>query len=81
MADMGAACVASIGPVSVQGHAPRRSRCPRSSPTTKRYPGYGPRLDDTFGEIGLAGHWMKSILHTIFIYKAKALPGWWLIPE
>ena len=33
------------------------------------------------GEIGLAGHWMKRMLHTLFIYKAKARPGWWLIPE
>ena len=30
---------------------------------------------------GSAGHWIKSILHTMFLYKAKARPGWWLIPE
>jgi sulfide:quinone oxidoreductase len=30
---------------------------------------------------GLAGHWVKLMLHYLFIYKAKALPGWPLIPE
>jgi sulfide:quinone oxidoreductase len=31
--------------------------------------------------MGLAGHWIKHMLHFLFIYKAKALPGWSLIPE
>ena len=35
----------------------------------------------TCGEIGSAGHWIKRMLHTLFLYKTKARPGWWLIPE
>ena len=27
------------------------------------------------------GHWIKLLLHYMFIYKAKARPGWHLIPE
>ena len=41
----------------------------------------GRDLGETKGEIGLAGHWMKLSLHHLFLYKAKALPGWQLIPE
>ena len=33
------------------------------------------------GEIGLSGHWIKLLLHYMFIYKAKARPGWAFIPE
>jgi sulfide:quinone oxidoreductase len=33
------------------------------------------------GEIGSAGHWIKRLLHHLFLYKAKGRPGWWLIPE
>ena len=50
-------------------------------PDYARFPGYGRSLDDTTGEIGLAGHWMKNLLHYMFIYKAKGLPGWSFIPE
>lgn len=32
-------------------------------------------------EIGLAAHWVTRLLHTLFIYKAKAYPLWYLIPE
>ena len=50
-------------------------------PDRHRFPGSGRDPKATFGEIGLAGHWLKRLLHTLFIYKAKARPGWWLIPE
>jgi sulfide:quinone oxidoreductase len=50
-------------------------------PDLVKYPGTGRSLKDTFGEIGLAGHWIKLLLHYMFIYKAKARPGWHLIPE
>ena len=50
-------------------------------PDLQKYPGTGRSLKDTFGEIGLAGHWIKLALHYMFIYKAKARPGWHLIPE
>jgi len=35
----------------------------------------------TFGEVGLAGHWMKWILHHVFIYQAKLKPGWSILPD
>jgi sulfide:quinone oxidoreductase len=50
-------------------------------PDLVKYPGTGRSPMDTFGEIGLAGHWIKLLLHYMFIYKAKARPGWHLIPE
>lgn len=30
---------------------------------------------------GLAGHWIKILLHHMFMYKARLMPGWQLIPE
>ena len=38
-------------------------------------------MKETYGEIGLSAHWMKVMLHYLFIYKAKARPLWFLIPE
>lgn len=49
-------------------------------PDWDRHP-TGRNLRGTRGELGLAGHWVKLMLHYLFIYKAKALPGWPLIPE
>jgi sulfide:quinone oxidoreductase len=49
-------------------------------PDHDRYP-TGRDLRHTRGELGLAGHWTKALLHHLFIYKAKARPLWWLIPE
>jgi sulfide:quinone oxidoreductase len=50
-------------------------------PDYQKYPRGGRSLTDTSGEIGLAGHWVKHLLHFLFLYKAKARPGWFLIPE
>jgi sulfide:quinone oxidoreductase len=80
MADMGAACVASAGAGFTKGTAASMTMYP-VVPDYARFPGYGRSLDDTTGEIGLAGHWMKNLLHHLFIYKAKGLPGWSFIPE
>lgn len=80
MAAMGAACVASSGTGVFQGTAASMTMFP-VVPDFKQYPGTGRSTKDTFGEIGLAGHWIKYMLHVLFIYKAKALPGWHLIPE
>ena len=41
----------------------------------------GRDLADTRGEIGLSGHWVKLMLHYLFIHKAKGRLGWQLIPE
>lgn len=49
-------------------------------PDYQRFP-TGRDARETRGEIGLSGHWVKLMLHYLFIYKAKALPGWPLIPE
>lgn len=76
---MGAACVASSGADLRTGSAALISVMP-VVPDHKRYP-TGRDTRDTRGEIGLSGHWMKLMLHYLFLHKAKARPGWQLIPE
>jgi sulfide:quinone oxidoreductase len=80
MADMGAACVASAGSGLRKGSAASMTMYP-VVPDYIQYPDTGRSMKDTFGEIGLAGHWIKLLLHYMFIYKAKARFGWFLIPE
>ncbi|MCB8957019.1 MAG: FAD-dependent oxidoreductase [Nocardioides sp.] len=80
MSSMGAACVASAGAGVFKGTAASMTMFP-VVPDRESYPEHGRSLQDTTGEIGLAGHWVKHFLHYMFIYKAKALPGWSLIPE
>jgi len=80
MAEMGAACVASAGKGWFDGQAAAMTVFP-VVPDFDKYPGTGRDTDYTFGEIGLAGHWIKHILHYMFIYKAKLKAGWTLIPE
>ncbi|MDD4881405.1 MAG: FAD-dependent oxidoreductase [Gallionellaceae bacterium] len=80
MAKMGAACVASTGSHLLRGTAATMTVFP-VVPDYETYPEYGRDMNLTFGEIGLAGHWMKSMLHHTFIYQAKMRPGWWLLPD
>jgi len=80
MAEMGAACVASAGSNLLTGTAASMVVYP-IVPDFQRYPEYGRDLRRTFGEIGLAGHWIKVLLHHLFLYKARLRPGWSLIPE
>jgi sulfide:quinone oxidoreductase len=80
MAELGAACVASAGFSMLNGSAVSMTMYP-IVPDYKKYPGVGRSLTHTTGEIGLSGHWIKKLLHYAFIYKAKALPFWWIIPE
>ena len=80
MAEMGAACVASAGANPFTGTAASMTVFP-IVPDYERYPEYGRDLDRTFGEIGLAGHWIKILLHHLFLHKARLRPGWRLIPE
>lgn len=75
MADMGAACVASAGSGLRKGSAASMTMYP-VVPDYLKFPNTGRSTDDTFGEIGLAGHWIKLLLHYMFIYKAKARFGW-----
>jgi sulfide:quinone oxidoreductase len=80
MADMGAACVASAGKGLFNGTAAAMTIYP-VVPDFEKYPGTGRDVDYTFGEIGLAGHWIKHVLHYLFLHKAKLRVGWTLIPE
>lgn len=80
MAHMGAACIASAGASLINGTAVSMTVYP-IVPDFAKYPDSGRDLHYTSGEIGLAGHWIKHLLHHAFIYKAKANPGWRLVPE
>lgn len=81
MANMGAACIASAGYGMFSGSGVSITTYP-IVPDYKKYPDtQGRKLGKTFGDIGLAGHWLKLALHYAFIYKAKMKPFWWLIPE
>ena len=80
MAEMGAACVASTGSGLLTGTAASMTVFP-VVPNFEKYPEYGRDMNLTFGEIGLAGHWLKYLLHLLFIYQAKLKPGWSIIPD
>ena len=80
MAEMGAACVASAGANPFTGTAASMTVYP-IVPDYDLYPEYGRDIKRTFGEIGLAGHWIKILLHHMFLHKARMRPGWRLIPE
>jgi sulfide:quinone oxidoreductase len=81
MGNMGAACIASAGYGITQGSGVSITTFP-IVPDFKKYPNtHGRKMSGTFGEIGLAGHWLKLLLHHAFLYKAKMKPFWWLIPE
>ena len=80
MARMGAGCIASAGTGMLSGSAGGMTMYP-VVPDHERFPESGRDLRHTKGELGLAGHWTKLLLHHLFIYKAKAKPMWWLIPE
>lgn len=79
MAGMGAACVISAG-YGFRGKAATMTVFPVVQDWEK-YPEWGRDIKYTVGEMGRAGHWFKWAMHYLFIYKAKAKPLWWLIPE
>ncbi len=80
MAEMGAACVASAGKGLFNGTAAAMTVYP-IIPDFEKYPGVGRDMNGTTGELGLAAHWVKHLLHHAFLWKAKLKPGWKLIPE
>ena len=80
MSEMGAACVASAGKGLFNGTAAAMTVYP-IVPDFEKYPGVGRDMNGTTGELGLAAHWVKHILHHLFLWKAKLKPGWTLIPE
>lgn len=81
MGNMGAACIASAGYGTFSGSGVSITTYP-IVPDFKKYPEtHGRKIGKTFGDVGLAGHWLKLFLHYAFLYKAKMKPFWWLIPE
>jgi len=80
MCKMGAACIVSSGYGLRDGMAASMTVFP-VVPDYEKYPKWGRDINYTVGEPGLAGHWIKLLLHFMFLYKAKAKPFWWLIPE
>ncbi len=70
MAEIGAACVASAGANPFTGTAASMTVYP-IVPDFQRYPEYGRDLARTFGELGLACHWIKILLHHMFLHKAR----------
>jgi sulfide:quinone oxidoreductase len=81
MGNMGAACIASAGFGMTQGSGISITTFPIVPDYIKYKNTHGRDLKKTFGDIGLAGHWVKLTLHYAFLYKAKMKPFWWLIPE
>lgn len=80
MSKMGAACIVSAGYGMIKGNAATMTVFP-IVPDWEKYPQWGRDISYTVGESGLAGHWIKLLLHYMFIHKAKGYPFWWLIPE
>ena len=80
MGKMGAACVVSAGFSLLKGNAATMTVFP-IVPDWQKFPEWGRDLSYTMGEAGLAGHWIKLVLHYMFIHKAKGYPFWWLLPE
>lgn len=80
MGKMGAACIVSAGYGIIRGSAAAMTVFP-IVPDWEKYPEWGRDISYTIGEAGLAGHWVKLVLHYMFLYKAKGHPFWWLIPE
>jgi sulfide:quinone oxidoreductase len=80
MGKMGAACIVSAGFGLFKGQAATMTVFP-IVPDWVKYPQWGRDLSYTVGEIGLAGHWIKLLLHYMFLHKAKGYPFWWLLPE
>ncbi len=81
MSEMSAACIASMGDSLWDGSAATIVIYP-VVPDFVRYPNEAGRdLFVTHMEMGLAGAWMKRMIHTTFMYKLQGQPGWQLIPE
>jgi len=80
MGKMGAACIVSAGYGLLTGNSATMTVSPIVSDWEK-YPEWGRNINDTMGEPGLAGHWMKLFMHYMFLHKAKGYPFWYLLPE
>jgi sulfide:quinone oxidoreductase len=80
MSEMPAACIASMGKSLWSGSAASIIMVPvvRDFET---YPEYGRDLNLCTLDVGLNGAWTKRLLHSAFLWKLQAKPGWQLIPE
>lgn len=82
MAQMPAACIASQRKSIFSGSAVMTALYPVVPNIEKYGTEHGGRdLYYTNYEVGKANAWIKRLLHSMFIYKMKAKPGWSFIPE
>jgi sulfide:quinone oxidoreductase len=81
MTEMAAACIASMGDSLWNGSAGTIMIYP-VVPNYRNYPNEGGRDGFvTHLEMGLAGAWMKRMIHTTFMHKLQGRIGWQFIPE
>jgi len=81
MTQMAAACIASMGDSLWDGSAATIMMYP-VVPDLRKFPNeHGRDMFVTHMEMGLAGAWMKRMIHTTFIHKLQARIGWKIIPE
>lgn len=81
MTEMAAACIASMGDSLWDGSAATILIYP-VVPNHQRFPNDGGRDPFvTHMEMGLAGAWMKRMIHHTFMHKLQGRPGWQFIPE
>ncbi|MBK7106343.1 MAG: FAD-dependent oxidoreductase [Ignavibacteriae bacterium] len=81
MSDMAAACIASMGDSLWDGSAATIMMYP-VVPDARKFPNeQGRDSFVTHMEMGLAGAWMKRMIHTTFMHKLRARIGWKIIPE
>ncbi|PID57673.1 MAG: sulfide:quinone reductase [Ignavibacteriae bacterium] len=81
MTEMAAACIASMGDSLWDGSAATIMMYPVVPDPVKFPSSHGRDLFVTHMEMGLAGAWMKRMIHTTFMHKLRARVGWKVIPE
>lgn len=80
LSQMPAACIASMGTSLVSGSAASIIMVPVAR-DYETYPDHGRDLGLCELDVGLAGAWTKRMLHSAFLWKLQAKPGWQMIPE
>jgi sulfide:quinone oxidoreductase len=80
LAEMPAACIASMGSSLLTGSAASIIMVPVAR-DFERYPESGRDIRLCDLDVGLAGAWTKRLLHSAFLWKLQAKPGWKMIPE
>ncbi len=80
MSEIPGACIASMGNSLWNGSAASIIMTPVVRDFQK-YPECGRDLPLCDLDVGLAGAWTKRALHSAFLWKLQAKPGWQMIPE